>query len=107
MRDGGMRDIMQGDGRLRQETRQLMVELNRETLNDIERLLPSELMSLLRDTYNRKSFPDVYQDALSAEPLIQAAYARTAELLGEMARLCGEELGVPLAVVLLPSPHRR
>lgn len=71
---GGMRDLMQGDGQLQQETRRAIVELNRETLDDLERLLPSETMNLLRDTYNRRSFPDIYNDSLSAEPLLRGVY---------------------------------
>ncbi|MCZ6835074.1 MAG: hypothetical protein O7G85_04805, partial [Planctomycetota bacterium] len=74
MGGGEMREIMQTDGRRRGEISQAITSLNRSTLDELERLLSANSMMLLRDAYNRRSFPDIFNDSGSAKAAIDATY---------------------------------
>ena len=73
---GGMRNAMQTDGRTSREARKAIVELNRITLQKLAQVLPSESMDRLRDVYNRRSFPDIFNDPKSARHIIDAVLAQ-------------------------------
>lgn len=73
---GGMRDVMQTDGRTSREARKAIVELNRITLQKLAQVLPSESMDRLRDVYNRRSFPDIFNDPKSVRHIIDAVLAQ-------------------------------
>jgi hypothetical protein len=49
------------------------LELNRGLLTDLEAALPTEHARDLRRSYNRLAFPQVFQDAKSAEPFLERA----------------------------------
>jgi len=70
--DGTMRQAMENEGREQADIRMYIVELNRETLDKLQSVLPAASYGRLRDTYNRKSFPDVYMDPASAETALSA-----------------------------------
>ena len=67
-----MRSVMETDGRASQEARKAIVDLNRSTLEKLTLVLPSESMVRLRDVYNRRSFPGIFNDPKSAQHLIDA-----------------------------------
>jgi hypothetical protein len=72
---GGFRDIMEGDGRSARQAQAAVVALNRAALTRLQQDLSPAAADAVRRSYNRKAYPDVYQDQRSAEPHITAALA--------------------------------
>ena len=71
------RDLMEGDGRKADQARQFMVDLNRGTLEALTEVLPVNLAETLRDAYNRRAFPGIYDDPRATGRYIIAALELT------------------------------
>jgi hypothetical protein len=83
----GMRyqEIMRDNGRRMQAINKSIVELNRAALPRLVEALPGDFGRQLRDAYERKAFPQVYDDSHSAQSRIDAALA-LAELNADQRR---------------------
>jgi hypothetical protein len=57
----------------------VIAKLNRETIDDLAAALPAATAMSLRSTFNRKAYPDIYNDPGNSESAIQSA-ARLSDL---------------------------
>jgi hypothetical protein len=68
---------MESDGRKADQARQFMVDLNRGTLEALTEVLPANLAEILRDAYNQRAFPGIYDDPRATGRYIFAAMELT------------------------------
>ena len=66
---------MDTNGRASRETAAEITTLNKATLARLIEALPPDAAQSLRMEYNRKAYPNIYNDSRSAEPHLKAALA--------------------------------
>ena len=71
------RDLMEADGRKADEARQFMIDLNRGTVDALTEVLPANLAETLRDSYNRRAFPGIYDEPRATGRYLIAALELT------------------------------
>ncbi len=60
---GNVRELMSGVGQTSRAARRQLVALNRQTLSQLEQILPAAAGEQLREAYERRAFPEVFTNA--------------------------------------------
>ena len=59
------------------DSMEAIAQLNRNTMQTLGSQLPDPAAQALQDAYNRRAYPDIFDEERSAEPVIQAALSLT------------------------------
>src|SRR5262249_47980419 len=69
----GVRGIMENEGRASRQATSETAALNKSTFERLTQAISAPAAESLRAVYNHRAYPNIYQDARSAEPHLSAA----------------------------------